>query len=80
MTGVTKSTMPNIMGGGGGGESTGRRALKRVKLPRTITSEKLTPSEKVLHRKTKRVKSDYVIIISSKLTDRNKVLNYARCN
>jgi hypothetical protein len=44
------------------------RALERIKLPRTIASKKLTPRKKVLHRKTKRVKIDEAIIISTELT------------
>jgi hypothetical protein len=36
MTGVTDATMPNIVRGGGCGESTGRGVLERIKLPRTI--------------------------------------------
>jgi hypothetical protein len=58
MTGMTEAMMPNIMRGGGGSESTRRRALKSVKLPRTVTPKKLTPSKKVLQRETKRVKID----------------------
>jgi hypothetical protein len=79
MTGVTVVTVPNIMGGGGRGESTGHRTLKGRKLPRTIAPKKLTPGRKVLHRKPKRV-IDRTIIIRSKLTDKYKILNYARCN
>jgi hypothetical protein len=80
MTGMAKATMPCIMSGGGGSESTGRRALESVKLPRTVTPKKLTPSKKVFHRETKRVKIDGAIIISSKLTNRYKIFNNARCN
>jgi hypothetical protein len=49
VTGVTEVTMPNIMRGGGCGESTGRRMLERIKLPRTIAS-KFTLRKKVPHR------------------------------
>jgi hypothetical protein len=77
---VTEVTLPNIMRCGGCGESTGRRVLERIKLPRTVALKKLTPGKKVLHRKTKRVKIDRAIIISSELTDRDKILNNARCN
>jgi hypothetical protein len=80
MTGTTEAMVPCIMSGGGGSESTGRRALESVKLPRTVTLKKLTPSKKVLHRETKRVKIDRTIIISSKLTNRDKIFNNARCN
>jgi hypothetical protein len=65
------------MSGGGGSESTGRRALESVKLPRTVTPKKLTPSKKVLHRETKRVKIDRTVIISSKLTNSDKIFNNA---
>jgi hypothetical protein len=80
VTRVTEAMMPNIVRGGGCGEIMGRRVLKRIKLPRTIASKKLTPRKKVLHRKTKRVKIDRAIIISSELADRDKILNNARCN
>jgi hypothetical protein len=66
--------------GGGHGESTGRRVLEGIKLPRTIASKKLTLGTKVLRRKTKRVKIYRAIIISSELTDGDKIFNYARCN
>jgi hypothetical protein len=77
---MTEVTMPSIMGGGGGSESTGCRALESVKLPRTVTPKKLMLSKKVLHRETKRVKIDGAIIISSKLTNRDNIFNNARCN
>jgi hypothetical protein len=80
VTGVTEATMPNIVRGGGCGESTGHRVLKRIKLPRTIASKKFTPRKKVPHRKTKRIKIDGAIIISSELTNRDKIFNNARCN
>jgi hypothetical protein len=54
--------------------------LERIKLPRTIAPKKLTPGKKFLHRKTKRVKINRIIIICSKLTDRYKILNDARSN
>jgi hypothetical protein len=57
MTRVTEVTLPSIMSGGDGGESTGRRALEIVKLARTIISKRLTLSKKVLHRKPKGSKS-----------------------
>jgi hypothetical protein len=80
MTGVTKATMPNIVRGGGCGENTGRRVLERIKLPCTIASKKFTPRKQVPHRKTKRIKIDRAIIISSELTKRDKIFNNARCN
>jgi ABC-type phosphate transport system ATPase subunit len=54
MTGMTKATVSNIVGGGGSGESTGCRTLERIKLPRTIAPKKLTPGKKVLHRKNQK--------------------------
>jgi hypothetical protein len=69
MTRVTEATMPNIMRGGGRGESTGHWVLEIIKLPRTIAPKKLTPGKKVLHRKSERVKIYEAIIISSELTD-----------
>jgi hypothetical protein len=79
MTRVTEATMPNIVRGGCCGESTERRVLERIKLPRTIASKKFTPRKKVPHRKTKRIKIDGAIIISSELTNRDKIFNNARC-
>jgi hypothetical protein len=80
MTGMTEATVPCIMSGGGGSETTRRQALESVKLPRTVTPKKFTPSKKVLHRETKRVKIDRIVIISSKLTKRDKIFNNAWCN
>jgi hypothetical protein len=80
VTGVTEATMPNIMTGGGWGESTGRRVLERIKLSRTIASKKFTPRKKFPHRKTKRIKIDRAIIISRELTNGDKIFNNARCN
>jgi hypothetical protein len=80
MTRVTEATMPNIVRGGGCGESTGCRVLERIKLPRTIASKKFKPRKKIPHRKTKRIKIDGAIIISSELTNRDKIFNNARCN
>jgi hypothetical protein len=80
MTRVIEAMMPNIMTGGGGIESTGRRVLESVNLPRIDTPKKLTLSKKVSHRETKRVKIDRAIIISSKLMNRDKIFNNARCN
>ena len=77
---VTETAMPSIMGDGGRGEGTGRRKLKGIKLPRTVTPKKLTLGDEVLHRKTKRVKCDGTIVIGSKLADRNQIFNDARCN
>jgi hypothetical protein len=80
VTGVTEATMQNIVRDGGCGESTGHRVLKRIKLPHTIASKKLTPRKKVPRRKTKRVKIYEAIIISSELTNGDKSFNNARCN
>jgi hypothetical protein len=80
MTGMTEATVPCIMSGGGGSESMGHRALESVKLLRTVTPKKLTLSKKVLHRETKMVKIDRTIIISSKLTNKDKIFHNAKCN
>jgi hypothetical protein len=72
--------MPYIVRGGGSGESTGCRVLERIKLPRTIASKKFTLRKKVLHKKTKRIKIDGAIIISSEVTNGDKIFNNARCN
>jgi hypothetical protein len=80
VTGVTEAAMPNIVRGSGCGESMGRRMLERIKLHRTIASKKLTPREKGPSQKNKRVKIDGAIIISSELTNKDKIFNNARCN
>jgi hypothetical protein len=77
---VTEAMMPNIVRGGGCGESTGRMVLERIKLPRTIVSKKFTPRKKTPHRKTKRIKINGAIIISSELTNGDTIFNNARCN
>jgi hypothetical protein len=69
MTRVTEVTIPNIMRGGGHGESTGHWVLEIIKLPRTIAPKKLMPGKKVLHRNSERVKIYGAIIISSELMD-----------
>jgi ABC-type dipeptide/oligopeptide/nickel transport system ATPase component len=80
MIGVTEATMPTIVRGGGCGESTVRQVLERIKHPHTIALKKFTPRKKVPDRKTKRIKTDGAIIISSELTNRDKIFNNARCN
>jgi hypothetical protein len=80
ITGVTETMIPNIVRGGGCGESMGCRVLKIIKLLFTIASKKLTPRKKVPHRKTKRVKIYRAIIISSELMNEHKIFNNARCN
>jgi hypothetical protein len=77
---VTEAMMPNIVRGGGCGESTGRRVLERIKLPRTIASKKFTLRKNVSHRKTKRIKIDGAIIVSSELANGDKIFYNARCN
>jgi hypothetical protein len=80
VTRITEAMMPNIVRGGGRGESMGHQVLERIKLTRTIASKKLTPGKKVPHKKTKRVKIYGAIIISSELTDGDKIFNNAMCN
>jgi hypothetical protein len=80
VTGVTEATMPNIVRGGGCGESTRRRVLERIKLPRTIASKKFTSRKKVPHRKTKRIKIDGAIIVSSELMNGDNIFYNARYN
>jgi hypothetical protein len=51
VTGMTEATMPNIVRGGGCGESTGRRVLEIIKLPvllhrRSSHQEKRSLTEK----------------------------------
>ena len=81
MSWVTKATVPNVVRGGERGEGTRRRwTCERVKLPRTIAPKDLSPGMKVLHRETKRVKSDDAVVISSELTNRNKIFDNTRCD
>src|SRR6185503_1452595 len=79
--GVTKPAVP-----GGGrrrhgksrrrrSRSSGSRKPKSVKGPRAVTSEERTPGSRILHSKTRGVKFDRIGVISSKLANRNKVVN-----
>jgi hypothetical protein len=80
MTGVTEATMPNIMRGGGCGESTGVPGVGNNKAPPYYCIKEVHAEKKVPHRKTKRIKIDGTIIISSELTNRDKIFNNAGCN
>ena len=80
MAGMTETTVPHVVRGGERGEGARRRrTCERVELPRTIAPKDLAPGMKVLHRETKRVKNDDAMIISSELTNGNKVFDNARC-
>jgi hypothetical protein len=59
-----------------------RRKLKTVasRADRTVTADDLSPRGKILHKTTKRVKFNGAVIVGSKLTHRNKILNKVRCN
>ena len=81
MAGVTEATVPHIMRGGERGEgSRRRRTCERVELPRIIALKDIAPGMKVLHREAKRVKSDDAMIISSELTNGNKIFDNVRCD
>ena len=81
MAGMTGTTVPHVVRGGERGEGARRRrACECVEIPRTIAPKDLAPGMMVLHRETKRVKSDDAMIISSELTNGNKVFDNARCD
>ena len=81
MAGMTETTVPHVVRGGEHGEGTRRqRACEHVELPRIIALKDIAPGMKVLHREAKRVKSDDAMIISSELTNGNKVFDNARCD
>lgn len=53
----------------------GRRRKGGIEVARAIAAKNLLAGAKVLHRKTRRVKFDGTIIISSKLANRNEIFN-----
>nr|GFC18875.1 hypothetical protein [Tanacetum cinerariifolium] len=47
-----------------------------IEIARTVTSKKDMTSQVILHRKTKGVKFNSTIIVSSELTKKNEIFNY----
>jgi len=58
----------------------GRRKAKGVKGPRAVTPEERTPGGQILYSEARRVKLDGTRVVSSKLTNRKKVINHPRSN
>jgi hypothetical protein len=54
--------------------------VQRVEGPGAVTSDDLAPSGRILHRTAKRVKFHTAVVINSKLTNRNEILNEVWCN
>jgi hypothetical protein len=87
-SGVTKATVPGGRRRSGSKNSScvrGRRRRRRgVRKPKgvegagAVTSEEGAPSCRVLHSKTRRVKLDRTRIISSKPTNRKKIVDQRR--
>ena len=81
MAGMAETTVPYVVRGGERGKGARRRrACEFVEHPHTIALKDIAPGMKVLHREAKRVKSDDAMIISSELTNGNKVFDNARCD
>jgi hypothetical protein len=85
-TGVTETTMPSHRRGGGckntrgRGRCSGSRQAKGVERPGAVAPSEKGLGGKILHRKTKRVKLHGIRVVSSKLTDRKKILNNVGSN
>ena len=87
-SGVTTATMPCSRRCGGSKTSScvrrrrrrrgGMRKPKGVEGAGAVTSEEGAPSSRVLHSKTRRVKLDRTRIISSKTTNREKIVDQRR--
>jgi hypothetical protein len=58
------------------GMSTGK--LQGVQMPRTIAPENLLSGRQIHHRTNRRVKFNNIIVVGSKLTNINKILNNSR--
>jgi hypothetical protein len=54
--------------------------VQRVEGPGAVTYDDLAPSGKILHRTAKWVKFHTAVVINSKLTNRNEILNEVGCN
>jgi hypothetical protein len=86
MTGVTETTMPSHRRGGDCKNRrcrcrwSGSRQAKCVERPGAVTPSEKGPGGKILHRKTKWVKLHGTRVVSSELTDGNKILNNVGSN
>ena len=81
MAGMSETTVPHVVRGGERGEGARkRRACECVELPRTIAPKDLAPGMNVLHRETKRAKSEDVMIISCELMNGNKIFDNVGCD
>ena len=79
MTKMPETTMPQVRRGDSGEAMCGGRT-ERVELAGAIAPSDHVPSAEILQRKTKRVKFYGAGVISGKLTDRDKILDEARCD
>jgi len=79
MTGMTETPMPK-RGGGDGGKGMSGRKVQGVERPRAIAPDDHSLRLQILHRTTSRVKFNRAIVVSSKLANRDKILNKFRRN
>jgi len=56
------------------------RQAQRVEIAMAITSEHLRPGRKILDRKTKRIKCNEDIVITSEFSDGEKIFDQGRAN
>ena len=54
--------------------------MKRIKIARAIVPSEYLPRCQILHRQTKRVKSQNYSIVNTKLANRNKIFDEGRGN
>jgi hypothetical protein len=72
---MAEALVPQIDRRRSGDKSLGGRRHQRVQLTRAVTSEDLRPSRKILDRKTKWIKFNNDVIISSKGSNKDEILD-----
>jgi len=65
--GMTKTVMPEVGGDGDAGVWSGRCSRDGVKITSTIVAKHHAPGRDILDRKTKSIKFDRTVVISSEL-------------
>ena len=66
---MTKTVMPEVGGDGNAGVWSGTRSREGVKVTNTIAAKYHASGRDILDRKTKSVKFDRTVVISSELTN-----------
>jgi hypothetical protein len=72
---MTKTVMPEVGGDGDASMWSGRCSGDGVKIASTIAAKHHAPGQDILDRKTKSVKFDRTVVISSELTNSEQVVH-----